>query len=95
MVDDIERFKQEVVKIALQVHERLRKYGVDVVVNFYPVDNPEYYHLYVELPRSSHLDEGLFREFVSELEAIGFVYVPGADNWGILGKIGQYPPLKL
>jgi len=49
------RFKQDIVKIALQVHERLSKYGVDVVVKFYPADNPEYYHLYVELPRGNRL----------------------------------------
>jgi len=94
-VNDIERFKQEIIKIAGQVEKRLEKYGAEVIVRFFPADNPEQYYIFVRLPRINELSDDLIMEFIAEVEEIGFMFVPGVNNWGILGKIGHYPPLKL
>jgi len=90
-----EKFKQEIVRIALQIQDRLRKYGVEVTVDFDTYGYPQYYHLFVRLPRNQQLSEDLLKQFVAELEAIGLVYIPGVDNWGYMAKFGEYPPFKL
>jgi hypothetical protein len=90
-----EKFKQEIVRIALQIQDRLRKYGVEVTVDFDTYGYPQYYHLFVRLPRNHQLSEDLLKQFVTELEAIGLVYIPGVDNWGYMAKFGEYPPFKL
>jgi len=95
MVDDVLKFKQEIIKIAGQIHERLRKYGAEVIVRFFPDDNPEQYYIFVRLPGINKLNDELIMEFIAEVEEIGFVFVPGVNNWGYLGKIGNYPPFKL
>ena len=78
---------QEILKVAGQVEERLQKYGAEVEVGF----DADSYYIFVKLPKGRHATD----EFVAELEAIGLVYVPGVNNWGYVGKIGKYPPLKL
>jgi CRISPR/Cas system endoribonuclease Cas6 (RAMP superfamily) len=90
-----EKFKQEIVRIALQIQDRLRKYGVEVTVDFDTYGYPQYYHLFVRLPRNQQLSEDLLKQFIAELEAIGLVYIPGVDNWGYMAKFGEYPPFKL
>jgi len=92
---EIEKFKQEIIKIAIQIHERLRKYGVEVIVRFIPNDNPEQYYIFVRASENWELSDEMINEFVIEVEKIGFVFVPGVNNWGFLGKIGEYPPFKL
>ena len=74
-------------KIVDQIGKRLQKYGAEVVVSF----DADYYYIFVRLPRNRRLS----KEFIAELEEIGFVYVPGVDNWGYMAKIGVYPPFKL
>ena len=90
-----EKFKQEIIRIALQIQDRLQKYGVEVTVDFDTYGYPQYYHLFVRLPRNHQLSEDSLREFITELEAIGLVYIPGVDNWGYMAKFGEYPPFKL
>ena len=90
-----EKFKQEIVRIALQIQGRLQKYGVEVMVDFDTYGYPQYYRLFVRLPRNHQLNEDLLREFIAELEAIGLVYIPSVDSWGYMARFGKYPPFKL
>ena len=86
-MDEREEFIREILKVAGQVEERLQKYGAEVEVGF----DADSYYIFVRLPKGRCAS----KEFIAELEAIGFVYVPGVNNWGYVGKIGKYPPLKL
>jgi len=90
-----EKFKQEIIRIALQIQDRLQKYGVEVTVDFDTYGYPQYYHLFVRLPRNYQLSEDSLQQFIAELEAIGLVYIPSVNNWGYMAKFGEYPPFKL
>ena len=86
-MEEREEFIREILKVAGQVEERLQKYGAEVEVGF----DADSYYIFVKLPKGRRAS----KEFIAELEEIGLVYVPGVNNWGYVGKIGQYPPLKL
>jgi len=86
-MDEREKFVQEVLKVAGQVEKRLQKYEAEVEVGF----DADSYYIFVRLPKGRRAS----REFIAELEEIGLVYVPGVNNWGYVGKLGNYPPFKL
>jgi len=92
---EIERFKQEIEKIADKIQKRLDKYGVKVFAEFDERRYPNYYYeIFIELPKR-RLSKELFKQFVSEVKAIGLVFNPQTKIWGYIGKFGEYPPFKL